>query len=58
MQIGFQTKYTLIFNINENTKSEKEAFELELDALEYHTRAIATQKGILELEKHLIQPNI
>ena len=50
--------YTLIFNINENTKSEKEAFELELDALEYHTRAIATASGITELEKHLIQPNI
>lgn len=50
--------YTLIFDINENTKSEKESFELELDALEYHTRAIATPKGILELEKHLTQPNI
>ncbi len=50
--------YTLIFNINETIKSEKEAFELELFALEYHTRAIATTKGILELEKHLSQTNI
>ena len=50
--------YTLIFNINENTKSEAEAFQLELEALEYHTRAIATTKGILELEKHLSQTNI
>jgi hypothetical protein len=43
----------LLFSINENTKSEKEVFELEYDALEYHTRAIATPKGIIELEKHL-----
>jgi hypothetical protein len=48
-----QFYYTIIFFINENTKSEKEVFELEYDALEYHTRAIATPKGILELEKHL-----
>ena len=48
--------YTLIFSINENTKSEKEVFALEYDALEYHTRALATQKGILELEKHLYNP--
>ena len=50
--------YTLIFNINENTISEKEAFDLEQDALEYHTRAMATPKGILELEKHLKNPII
>lgn len=45
--------YTLVFQINENTVSEKEAQELELAILEYHTRAIATEKGIAELEKHL-----
>jgi AcrR family transcriptional regulator len=45
--------YTLIFNINENTMSEKEAQQLELLALEYHTRAIATAAGITELEKQL-----
>jgi TetR/AcrR family transcriptional regulator, biofilm operon repressor len=50
--------YTLIFNINETTKSEKEVFDLEYDALEYHTRAMATEKGIIELEKHLSNPNI
>jgi len=49
--------YTLIFNINENTSSEKEAQKLELDALEYHTRAMATQSGITELEKQLQNPN-
>jgi prolyl-tRNA editing enzyme YbaK/EbsC (Cys-tRNA(Pro) deacylase) len=41
--------YILIFNINENTSSEKEAQKLELEALEYHTRAKATQAGT-ELE--------
>lgn len=50
--------YTLIFSINENTVYEKDAHELELKALEYHTRAIATPKGILELEKHLQNPNL
>lgn len=45
--------YTLIFNINETTQRESEVFKLEMQALEYHTRALATQKGILELEKQL-----
>lgn len=45
--------YTLIFSINENTMMEKDAYELEAKALEYHTRAIATPEGIIELEKHL-----
>ncbi|TDO83654.1 TetR family transcriptional regulator [Flavobacterium chryseum] len=45
--------YTLIFHINENTVSEREAQEIELEALEYHTRAMATSEGILELEKQL-----
>ncbi|MDI9256389.1 TetR/AcrR family transcriptional regulator [Flavobacterium sedimenticola] len=50
--------YTLIFSINENTMLEKEAYELEAKALEYHTRAIATPEGITELEKHLQKFNI
>lgn len=54
--VGFY--YTLIFSINENTSSEKEAKRLELEALEYHTRAMATPKGIEELEKQLHQFNI
>jgi AcrR family transcriptional regulator len=45
--------YTLIFNINENTMLEKDAQELELKALEYHIRAMATLAGIAELEKQL-----
>ncbi|TDD76459.1 TetR/AcrR family transcriptional regulator [Flavobacterium caseinilyticum] len=47
--------YTLIFSINENIRSEREAFALEMEALQYHTRAMATDKGILELEKNLIK---
>ena len=49
--------YTLIFSINENTLMEKEAYELEGKALEYHSRAIATAEGIIELEKNLIKLN-
>lgn len=45
--------YMLNFAINENIQSEKEAQILELKALEYHTRAIATPKGINELEKQI-----
>ena len=50
--------YSLIFSIKENTSSEKESTKLELQALEYHTRAMATPKGISELEKQLLKTNI
>lgn len=46
--------YILIFSIKENTSSEIESMKLELDLLEYHTRALATADGIKELEKQLI----
>ena len=45
--------YNLIFSIHGNTSTEKESMELELQALEYHTRAMATPEGIIELEKQL-----
>lgn len=45
--------YYLISNINENTASETEANALEMEALKYHTRAMATLEGIIELEKQL-----
>ena len=45
--------YTLILSINGNVSSERIANELELQALEYHTRAMATPEGIIELEKQL-----
>jgi hypothetical protein len=43
----------LIFSINGNISSEKESKEMEMQALEYHTRAMATPEGIIELEKQL-----
>ncbi len=46
--------YNLIFSIKEQTVSEKEGQKLELQILEYHTRAIATAAGIAELEKQLL----
>ena len=49
--------YLLIFSIKESTASEKESVKLENYALEYHTRAMATPKGIIELEKQLSNLN-
>jgi AcrR family transcriptional regulator len=46
--------YNLLFSIKEQTISEKKGQELELQILEYHTRAIATSAGIAELEKQLL----
>lgn len=45
--------YTLIFSINENISFGKELNKRELEALEYHTRAMATTNGIIELEKQI-----
>ena len=42
-----------IFSIKETTQLESESLKLEMQALEYHTRALATPKGITELEKQL-----
>ena len=53
IELYVQFYYTLIFHINANTSSEKEAQKIELEALEYHTRAMATAAGIIELEKQL-----
>ncbi len=46
--------YELIFIINENTELEREIESLELEALEYHIRAMANENGIAELEKQLL----
>ena len=46
--------YALIFTINENTSSEKKAKKLELEALEYHIRAMGTPKGLQELNQYII----
>lgn len=50
--------YFLIFQINEFVVLESEVSVLELKALEYHTRAIATSEGVKELEKQLSNLNI
>lgn len=49
--------YLIIFQINENTANVRDAAALELKALEYHIRAMATPKGITELEHQLSQLN-
>lgn len=49
-----QFYYHLIFTIKGNTISEKEGQKIELEILEYHTRAMATTSGIIELEKNLL----
>lgn len=56
IEVYVKLYYFLIFTINENTRSEREAAALEMEALEYHTRAMATEKGIAELEKNLLNP--
>lgn len=56
IEVYVKLYYALIFTINENTRSEREAAALEMEALEYHTRAMATAKGIAELEKNLLNP--
>lgn len=50
--------YILIFTINESTSSERESQKIELEILEYHTRAMATAAGIIELEKQLLNYTI
>ena len=45
--------FSLVFSIHENTIDNHQIPKLEQDVLAYHTRAIATEKGILELEKQL-----
>jgi hypothetical protein len=49
--------FNLIFSIKESTSSEEESQKLE-EILEYHTRAMATAAGIIELEKHLLNQTI
>lgn len=53
IKAAVQLYLILTFGINERTESEKEAQRLELQALENHIRAIATPKGLEELEKQL-----
>jgi AcrR family transcriptional regulator len=52
--------FMLVFGLHDNDIFNLEDYdlnELDINALEYHTRAIATRKGILELEKELNKIN-
>lgn len=53
-----QFYYNLVFTIRENISSEKEGQIIELEVLEYHTRAMATPAGITELENQLLNYTI
>jgi hypothetical protein len=46
-----------MMHINENTVLEKDIHKLDFALLEYHTRALATSAGIIELEKQLATLN-
>ena len=50
--------YSLVFSIKESTSSEQESQKIELEILEYHTRAMATPSGIIELEKQLLNSTL
>lgn len=45
--------YNLLFHIKENTSSQKEFYDLEIELLEYNLRSMATSLGVIELEKQL-----
>ena len=53
-----QFYYNLVFSIKENISSEKHGQQIELEVLEYHTRAMATPIGVIELEKQLLNYTI
>ncbi|MBP4141338.1 TetR/AcrR family transcriptional regulator [Flavobacterium sp. I-SCBP12n] len=53
-----QFYYHLVFTIRENISSEKESQKIELEILEYHTRAMATAAGLIELENQLLNYTI
>ena len=52
--------FSLIMSVHDSdlyTYSKNTINKLELNVLEYHTRAIATKKGITELEKQIAEIN-
>lgn len=58
IQNYIQFYYHLVFTIKENISSERESQKIELEILEYHTRAMATATGIIELENQLLNYTI
>ena len=55
INIDLVTKFyfSLVFSIHENTIENHKIPKLEQEVLVYHTRAIATEKGLQELEQQL-----
>ncbi|NER13072.1 TetR family transcriptional regulator [Leptobacterium flavescens] len=53
IDLCIQFYFAIVFSIHENAETENRP-EFEVLALEYHTRAIATEKGITELENQLL----
>jgi len=53
-----QFYFTLIFSAHENVEDRQKVEFLEQQTLVYHTRAIATEKGITELKKQLEHYNL
>lgn len=53
IELATQFYFSLVFSIHENTKENHKIPKLEQEVLAYHTRAIATEKGIAELENQL-----
>lgn len=53
IELYIQFYFSLVFGIHESTVENYKIPDMERAALEYHTRAIATEKGIQELEKQL-----
>ena len=45
--------FSLVFSVHENTSENHKLPKLEQEVLVYHTRAIATEKGLKELDKQL-----
>ena len=56
LNIDLITKFyfSLVFSIHENTIENYKIPKLEQEVLIYHTRAIATEKGLKELEEQLV----
>ncbi len=53
VELYIQFYFSLVFSIHENTVENFKIPKLEQEALVYHTRAIATLKGLIELENQL-----
>lgn len=53
IDLATQFYFSLVFSIHENTIENYKIPKLEQEVLVYHTRAIATEKGLSELEHQL-----